>query len=102
MLGNKRVGVEHIDLRRTAGEEQADDVLRFATRARTRVMARHSGASILSAYDRAQTDGAQCSENALNHFTTRRAVDHGQKIYSLVESKICAYGPSAPPERTLA
>src|SRR5260370_40344956 len=96
ILEQGRLGIEHVDLRRSAGHEQADDVFRFDWETRTHVTAQGCGLRFAAGQQSGKTDRAQSAAKGLNHGTPRKVFHHGQKISSLVDKRTWAYCSTAP------
>ena len=84
------LGIEHVDLRRAAGHEQEDDVLGLGRQVRAGVVAQRIGMPSLAEQGR-EAHRTQAAAKRLDHSAPRKSFYHGQKISSLVESRICAY-----------
>ncbi len=90
------LGIEQVDLRGSAGHEQADDVFGFGRQARAGIMAGdHGGARGRAAEQAGETDGAESAAEGLQHFAPGQ-VNHGQKISSFVDNRIWAYCSIVP------
>ena len=93
VLGQRRLGIEHVELRRPAVHVKHDDVLGLGRQRRPGIVSKARRLDVAprqAGKHAGEADEADATAQRFDHFPSGQLQGHGRKISSLVDSRTCA------------